>query len=93
MGGLGAAFVLTLIGVRALDVLPHDEVGGLLDDGMLLPSIACDAEQLPFRSDSFDLVSVAFGLRNMTHKDAALAEMQRVLKPGGRLKMLTTRSY
>jgi len=60
----------------------------LLDDGLLLPSIACDAEQLPFRSDSFDLVSVAFGLRNMTHKDKALAEMCRVLRPGGRLLVL-----
>jgi len=60
----------------------------LLDDGLLLPSIACDAERLPFRSDSFDLVSVAFGLRNMTHKDKALAEMCRVLRPGGRLLVL-----
>lgn len=60
----------------------------LLDDGLLLPSIACDAERLPFRGDSFDLVSVAFGLRNMTHKDKALAEMCRVLRPGGRLLVL-----
>jgi len=60
----------------------------LLDDGLLLPSIACDAEQLPFRNDSFDLVSVAFGLRNMTHKERALAEMCRVLRPGGRLLVL-----
>jgi len=60
----------------------------LLDDGLVLPSSVCDAEQLPFRSDSFDLVSVAFGLRNMTHKDRALAEMCRVLRPGGRLLVL-----
>ena len=60
----------------------------LLDEGLTLPTLACDAERLPFRSGSFDLVSVAFGLRNMTHKDAALAEMGRVLRPGGRLLVL-----
>jgi demethylmenaquinone methyltransferase/2-methoxy-6-polyprenyl-1,4-benzoquinol methylase len=60
----------------------------LLDAGVSLPTLVCDAEQLPFPSESFDLVSVAFGLRNMTHKDLALAEMNRVLKPGGRLLVL-----
>ena len=60
----------------------------LLDLGLSLPTLVCDAEQLPFASNSFDLVSVAFGLRNMTHKDRALAEMQRVLKPGGKLLVL-----
>jgi demethylmenaquinone methyltransferase/2-methoxy-6-polyprenyl-1,4-benzoquinol methylase len=60
----------------------------LLDEGMVLPSTICDAEKLPFREGTFDLVSVAFGLRNMTHKDAALTEMARVLKPGGRLMVL-----
>ena len=60
----------------------------LLDDGLVLPTALCDAETLPFASASFDLVSVAFGLRNMTHKDRALAEMNRVLKPGGRLLVL-----
>jgi len=60
----------------------------LLDEGLVLPTAACDAEKLPFASGSFDLVSVAFGLRNMTHKDAALTEMARVLKPGGRLLVL-----
>jgi demethylmenaquinone methyltransferase/2-methoxy-6-polyprenyl-1,4-benzoquinol methylase len=48
----------------------------------------CDAEKLPFADESFHIVSVAFGLRNMTHKDAALAEMRRVLKPGGKLLVL-----
>jgi len=48
----------------------------------------CDAEKLPFPDDYFDLVSVAFGLRNMTHKDLALAQMNRVLKPGGKLLVL-----
>ena len=60
----------------------------LLDQGLVLPTLICDAEALPFASDRFDLVSVAFGLRNMTHKDKALAEMNRVLKPGGRLLVL-----
>jgi demethylmenaquinone methyltransferase / 2-methoxy-6-polyprenyl-1,4-benzoquinol methylase len=60
----------------------------LLDAGVSLPTLVCDAEKLPFEPDSFDLVSVAFGLRNMTHKDSALAEMNRVLKPGGKLLVL-----
>ncbi|MFH1044832.1 MAG: bifunctional demethylmenaquinone methyltransferase/2-methoxy-6-polyprenyl-1,4-benzoquinol methylase UbiE [Pseudomonadota bacterium] len=60
----------------------------LLNEGRALPLAQCDAERLPFRADYFDCVSVAFGLRNMTHKHAALAEMRRVLKPGGRLLVL-----
>ncbi len=60
----------------------------LLDEGLVLPTVICDAEVLPFATGSFDLVSVAFGLRNMTHKDRALAEMNRVLRPGGRLLVL-----
>jgi demethylmenaquinone methyltransferase/2-methoxy-6-polyprenyl-1,4-benzoquinol methylase len=59
-----------------------------LDDGLMAPAVQCDAERLPFRSSCFDCVTVAFGLRNMTHKDQALAEMTRVLKPGGRLVVL-----
>ncbi len=60
----------------------------LLDAGVSLPTLACDAEHLPFADAYFDLVTVAFGLRNMTHKDAALVEMNRVLKPGGKLMVL-----
>ncbi|MEY4563790.1 MAG: hypothetical protein RLZZ618_3067 [Pseudomonadota bacterium] len=60
----------------------------LIDAGVVLPTSLCDAEALPFPDASFDLVSVAFGLRNMTHKDKALAEMNRVLRPGGRLLVL-----
>jgi demethylmenaquinone methyltransferase/2-methoxy-6-polyprenyl-1,4-benzoquinol methylase len=60
----------------------------LLDEGMVLPTALCDAESLPFATGSFDLACVAFGLRNMTHKDKALAEMARVLKTGGRLVVL-----
>ena len=60
----------------------------LLDAGILAPLALCDAEKLPFPTGMFDCVSVAFGLRNMTHKDAALAEMARVTKPGGRVLVL-----
>ena len=60
----------------------------LLDAGIVLPTLVCDAERLPFPGDHFDVVTVAFGLRNMTHKDLALSEMRRVLKPGGKLLVL-----
>ena len=60
----------------------------LIDRGLTLPTAVCDAERLPCRDDSFDIVSVAFGLRNMTHKERALTEMARVLRPGGRLLVL-----
>ena len=60
----------------------------LLDAGALAPVVQCDAERLPFRDAYFDCVTVGFGLRNMTHKDRALAEMARVLKRGGRLVVL-----
>ena len=60
----------------------------LLDAGVLAPSLLADAQALPLPDASFDVVSVAFGLRNMTDKAKALAEMARVLKPGGRLMVL-----
>ena len=60
----------------------------LLNNGLSTPTLLCDAEKLPFANNYFDRVSVAFGLRNMTHKDVALAEMHRVLKPGGKLLVL-----
>ena len=60
----------------------------LLDEGQATPVTQCDAEHLPFPDNYFDCVSIAFGLRNVTHKDAALREMQRVLKPGGRVIVL-----
>ena len=56
----------------------------LLDEGRVVPAVQCDAERLPFPDRYFDRVCIAFGLRNMTHKESALAEMQRVLRPGGR---------
>jgi demethylmenaquinone methyltransferase/2-methoxy-6-polyprenyl-1,4-benzoquinol methylase len=60
----------------------------LLDSGRFAPLARCDAERLPFRDETFDCVSVAFGLRNMTHKDRALAEMARVARAGGRVIVL-----
>jgi len=60
----------------------------LLDAGLAIDTVLCDAEQLPFADASFDRVIVSFGLRNMTHKDRALASMARVLRPGGRLLVL-----
>lgn len=64
----------------------------LMDEGLVLPTAACDAEHLPFADGAagagFHIVCVAFGLRNMTHKEAALTEMARVLRPGGRLLVL-----
>jgi len=55
----------------------------LLDAGVVLPIVQCNAEALPFASRAFDCVSIAFGLRNVTRKERALAEMRRVLRPGG----------
>ena len=60
----------------------------LLDEGLALPAVQCDGERMPFPTAYFDCVTVGFGLRNMTRKDVALAEMARVLKPGGRLVVL-----
>jgi demethylmenaquinone methyltransferase/2-methoxy-6-polyprenyl-1,4-benzoquinol methylase len=60
----------------------------MIDAGLQVPAAQCNAEFLPFADHSFDCVVVAFGLRNMTHKDHALKEMQRVLKVGGRLLVL-----
>ena len=60
----------------------------MIDHGLAMPAAQCNAEKLPFPDDWFDCVTVAFGLRNMTHKDIALAEMRRVLRPGGRLLVL-----
>ena len=60
----------------------------LLDEGYTTPVTQCDAEHLPFPDSYFDCVCIAFGLRNVTHKDVALREMQRVLRPGGRLVVL-----
>ena len=60
----------------------------MIDAGLNVAAMQCNAEALPFADGQFDCVIVAFGLRNMTHKDIALKEMQRVLKVGGRLLVL-----
>jgi demethylmenaquinone methyltransferase/2-methoxy-6-polyprenyl-1,4-benzoquinol methylase len=60
----------------------------LLDKGVVVDYTQVNAEQLPFADNSFDVVSIAFGLRNVTDKQAALSSMLRVLKPGGRLLIL-----
>ena len=82
--GVDGEVVLTDINASMLSV-GRDR---LIDDGVAVPALQCDAEKLPFPDQHFDCVCVAFGLRNMTHKDKALAEMQRVLKVGGRLLVL-----
>src|SRR5271166_783463 len=55
----------------------------LLNQGRLVPAVQCDAEALPFATRCFDCVCIGFGLRNVTNKEVALAEMRRVLRPGG----------
>ena len=60
----------------------------LLDEGRVAPAVQCDAERLPFRDRYFDVACIAFGLRNVTRKENALSEMQRVLRPGGRAIVL-----
>jgi demethylmenaquinone methyltransferase/2-methoxy-6-polyprenyl-1,4-benzoquinol methylase len=85
------------LGDRVLDIAGGTDINAamlstgrnrLLDEGVALPTVVCDAEHLPFPDQYFDVVSVAFGLRNMTHKDLALKEMCRVLKPKGKLLVL-----
>lgn len=56
--------------------------------GSNIAYVQANAEELPFPDNHFDLITIAFGLRNVTDKDKALASMQRVLKPGGRLLVL-----
>lgn len=60
----------------------------LVDLGLIVPCVQIDAEQIPFAKNHFDLVTVSFGLRNMTHKEIALQEMFRVTKPGGKSMVL-----
>ena len=60
----------------------------LIDQGSLLPCVQLDAENIPFPDNYFDLVTVSFGLRNMTHKEIALKEMCRVIRPGGKTMIL-----
>jgi demethylmenaquinone methyltransferase/2-methoxy-6-polyprenyl-1,4-benzoquinol methylase len=82
--GPSGAVVLTDINRNMLE-LGRDR---LANQGRIVPVVQCDAEHLPFESRTFDCVTVAFGLRNMTHKDVALHEFWRVLRAGGRLLVL-----
>lgn len=93
-GDLARAFALR---VGPLGMVVHTDINEamlrvgrerMIDQGLVLPTTLCDAEQLPFADASFHLVTVAFGLRNMTNKERALREMARVLKPGGRVLVL-----
>ncbi len=62
----------------------------LIDHGHIgnIDWVQADAQYLPFADNSFDCITIAFGLRNVTEKDTALKSMLRVLKPGGRLLVL-----
>jgi len=91
-GGTGDLALLFSRRVGPEGVVVHTDINGamlaegrdkLLDGGLVLPTVQCNAEALPFADRTFDVVSIAFGLRNVTHKDRALAEMRRVTKPGG----------
>ena len=91
-GGTGDLAKLFAARVGPGGTVVHTDINGamlaggrdkLLDAGLVLPTVQCNAEALPFADRSFDVVSIAFGLRNVTRKDAALAEMRRVLAPGG----------
>jgi len=92
----GSGDLARALSARGAEVTMSDINGPMLargrdrmtDVGRLAPAVRCDAERLPFRAACFDCVTIGFGLRNMTHKDVALAEMARVLKPGGRLLVL-----
>jgi demethylmenaquinone methyltransferase/2-methoxy-6-polyprenyl-1,4-benzoquinol methylase len=91
-GGTGDLARLFAQRVGPQGTVVHTDINGamlaagrdrLLDAGLALPTAQCDAAALPFPARTFDCVSIAFGLRNVTHKDRALAEMRRVVKPGG----------
>jgi demethylmenaquinone methyltransferase/2-methoxy-6-polyprenyl-1,4-benzoquinol methylase len=91
-GGTGDLAKLFAARVGPTGIVVHTDINGamlvagrdkLLDAGLVMPTIQCNAEALPFAARSFDVVSIAFGLRNVTRKDLALAEMRRVLAPGG----------
>ncbi|MEO6564989.1 MAG: bifunctional demethylmenaquinone methyltransferase/2-methoxy-6-polyprenyl-1,4-benzoquinol methylase UbiE [Casimicrobiaceae bacterium] len=96
-GGTGDLARLFAQRVGPDGVVVHTDINGamltegrdkLLDAGLILPTVQCNAEALPFADRAFDVVSIAFGLRNVTHKDRALAEMRRVIRPGGRALVL-----
>lgn len=96
-GGTGdlAAKFATLVGSEGQVVLADINTAmlqvareRLLNKGTLVNYTQVNAESLPFADNSFDIITIAFGLRNVTDKEAALASMLRVLKPGGRVLIL-----
>jgi demethylmenaquinone methyltransferase/2-methoxy-6-polyprenyl-1,4-benzoquinol methylase len=91
-GGTGDLARLFAARAGAAGIVVHTDINGamlaagrdrLIDEGVVLPTVQCNAEALPFRARTFDCVSIAFGLRNVTDKERALSEMARVLVPGG----------
>jgi demethylmenaquinone methyltransferase / 2-methoxy-6-polyprenyl-1,4-benzoquinol methylase len=60
----------------------------IIDKGLLIPSVTINAENIPFSNNYFDIVTISFGLRNMTHKNKVLNEIYRCLKPGGKIVIL-----
>jgi len=91
-GGTGDMARLYAAKVGASGVVVHTDINHamlsegrdkLIDRGLALPTVQCNAEALPFADRAFDIVSIAFGLRNVTRKEHALAQMRRVLRPGG----------
>lgn len=91
-GGTGDLVRLFATRVGQTGVVVHTDINGamlaagrdrLIDEGIVMPTVQCNAESLPFRARTFDCVSIGFGLRNVTHKERALSEMARVLRPGG----------
>ena len=91
-GGTGDLAKLFAKRVGSSGTVVHTDINGamlaagrdkLIDRGLALPTVQCNAEALPFRSRSFDCVSIGFGLRNVTRKERALEEIARVLVPGG----------
>ena len=91
-GGTGDLARLFAQRVGPAGTVVHTDINGamlaagrdkLVDKGVVLPTVQCNAEALPFGARTFDAVTIGFGLRNVTHKDRALAEMARVLVPGG----------
>jgi demethylmenaquinone methyltransferase / 2-methoxy-6-polyprenyl-1,4-benzoquinol methylase len=91
-GGTGDLAHLFAKRVGAFGTVVHTDINGamlaagrdkLIDQGVVLPTVQCNAEALPFHDRWFDCVSIGFGLRNVTRKDRALTEMARVLLPGG----------
>lgn len=96
-GGTGDLARLFAMRVGTTGMVVHTDINGamlaagrdrLIDHGVVLPTVQCNAEALPFRDRWFDCVSIGFGLRNVTHKERALGEIRRVLKVGGRALIL-----